>query len=346
MTRLACLRAIGLASALLTVTGAGTAWASTAVSVYVAASRVDTMPDDASATTVAIHGAFILLKSDGSWEAPQCGVMYFKCAPGSETMCRMQWQDLRTYGTMSGTCGGFGTQDKTTMATIRSEGAPLTSPDDWDLGMGVMLGSSIGNQCPLAKAMACAKPTGTGGAGGGGGNGGAGGATGTGGATGAAGAAGTAGAAGGTTEAPARREAPARPEAPARRKRWHDGRGRHDRKRGYDGRRGYDRQGRHERRDGHGWQERRGRRLHARACRLERDRSADHRLARGGDVAPPAAMTAIALSATDRTAERSWDRPVFAAALLHGTAAAALLAFAAGGGPLRRGRSRSRSGSR
>ena len=204
MTRLACLRAIGLASALLTVTGAGTAWASTAVSVYVAASRVDTMPDDASATTVAIHGAFILLKSDGSWEAPQCGVMYFKCAPGSETMCRMQWQDLRTYGTMSGTCGGFGTQDKTTMATIRSEGAPLTSPDDWDLGMGVMLGSSIGNQCPLAKAMACAKPPGPGGAGGGGGNGGAGGAPGTGGATGAAGAAGTtgaAGAAGGTTGA-------------------------------------------------------------------------------------------------------------------------------------------------
>ena len=48
-------------------------------------------------------------------------------------------------------------------------------------------------------------------------------------------------------------------------------------------------------------------------------------------------MTAIALSATDRSAERSWDGPVFAAALLHGTAAAALLAFAAGGGPLRRG---------
>ena len=48
-------------------------------------------------------------------------------------------------------------------------------------------------------------------------------------------------------------------------------------------------------------------------------------------------MTAIALSASGRTAERSWDRPVFAAALLHGTAAVGLLAFAAGGGPLRRG---------
>ena len=208
MTRLACLRIVVLSSAVLAVTAARTARASDPVSVYVAASRVDTMPDDASATTVAIHGAFLLIQSDGTYLPPQCGYMYFKCPAGSEAMCRLQWKDVRTVGTGTNTCAGFGTLLMTTKATLRSEGTLLASPDDWDLGMGISTGVSVGNQCPGAKAMACAKPMGSGGAGGGGvgigGNDGAGGVpgTGTGGATGAGGASGATGTAGTPGDSP------------------------------------------------------------------------------------------------------------------------------------------------
>ena len=155
MTGLACRMSV-LASALLVVAASRSAWASDPVGVYVAAARVDTMPDDATATTVAIHGAFILLKSDGSWMPPQCGYMYFKCPTGSEDMCRMQWQDIRKDGTSKNLCAGFGTLNMVTTATIRSEGTPLAAPDDWDLGLGVTRqGTSIGGQCQPAKALAC-----------------------------------------------------------------------------------------------------------------------------------------------------------------------------------------------
>src|SRR6478672_12556095 len=169
MTRLACLRAAVIAGAFFGGAGAaGTAHASSPLSIYVGASSVTQMPDEATATSVGIRGAFILLKSDGSWAAPQCGYMYFKCPAGSEAMCRMQWRDVITYGTPAQTCAGFGTLNVTTTATIRTEGTALASPDDWDLGMGVMIGSSLSGQCPIAKALACAQPTGGGGGGGGG----------------------------------------------------------------------------------------------------------------------------------------------------------------------------------
>ena len=98
MTRFACLRVavvVSAVAALLAGAGVRVAHASEAVSVYVAASRVDMMPSDDAATTVAIHGAFILLKADGTWEPPTCGYMHFQCPAGSEAMCRMQWKDVR-----------------------------------------------------------------------------------------------------------------------------------------------------------------------------------------------------------------------------------------------------------
>jgi hypothetical protein len=126
--------------------------------------------------------------------------MYFQCPAGSETMCRMQWQDVRTIGTINTMCAGFGTRNVVTTATIRPEGTPLSSPDTWDLGMGVTPGVSIGNQCPAAKALKCESPSGTGGAGGVGGSTGAGGVGGSTGAGGSAGAGGStsAGGSGGT----------------------------------------------------------------------------------------------------------------------------------------------------
>ena len=139
--------------------------------MYVAASRVDTMPSDADATSVVIHGAFIFLQADGSYTAPQCGYMYFVCAAGSETMCRMQWKDVRTISTFASQCAGFGALRVVATATLRAEGTPLASPDTWDLGIGVTSGISIGGQCQPAKVLSCPLPTGSGGAGGTGGGG-------------------------------------------------------------------------------------------------------------------------------------------------------------------------------
>jgi hypothetical protein len=193
MTRLACLRATLVASTLLAVVAARPAMASDPVGVYVAASRVDTMPSDADATSAVIHGAFMFLQADGTYTAPQCGYMYFVCAAGSETMCRMQWKDVRTISTYASQCAGFGALRVVATATLRAEGTALASPDTWDLGIGVTSGISIGGQCQPAKVLSCPLPTGSGGAGG----------TGTGG-TGAggtgAGGSGAGGATGGTGE--------------------------------------------------------------------------------------------------------------------------------------------------
>jgi len=191
MTRVACLRAALVASTLLAVVAARPALASNAVGVYVAVSRVDMMPDATTATSVVIHGAFTLLRADGSYSSPQCGQMYFQCPAGSETMCRMQWQDVGRLGTMTGVCAGFGAMNVVSTATIRLEGSALAGPDTWDLGIGVSYGSSIGGQCQPAKALSCPLSSGGGGAGGG-----AGGATATGGTgetTGTAGTVGTTG---------------------------------------------------------------------------------------------------------------------------------------------------------
>ncbi len=183
MTRLACLRATVVASTLLAVVAARPAVASDPAGVYVAASRVDTMPSDADATAVVIHGAFIFLQASGGYTAPQCGYMYFVCAAGNETMCRMQWKDVRTISTFASQCAGFGALSVVATATLRAEGTPLASPDTWDLGIGVTSGISIGGQCQPAKVLSCPLPPGSGGAGGTGGGGG----TGAGGATGAGG---------------------------------------------------------------------------------------------------------------------------------------------------------------
>jgi hypothetical protein len=197
MTRLACLRVTVFAGALLTALAARPAVASNAVGVYVAVSRVDMLPDAATATSVVIHGAFTLLRADGSYSSPQCGQMYFQCPAGSETMCRMQWQDVGRLGTMTGVCAGFGAMNVVSTATIRAEGTTLASPDVWDLGIGVSYGSSIGGQCVPAKALTCPLPSGSGGAGGATGTGGTGETTGTAGTTGAAGTTATGGMAGG-----------------------------------------------------------------------------------------------------------------------------------------------------
>lgn len=150
--------AVALAVAVLvSLLSAGTR-ASTAVSIYTAAARVDMLPAESTATEVVIHGAFMFLDSSGNYSDAVCGTMYFRCPSGSETMCRMQWLDIRSMGTASNQCAGFGSVNAVSSAHVRAEGTALVSPDTWDLGVGVQPGSFIGGKCGPAKRLACAQP--------------------------------------------------------------------------------------------------------------------------------------------------------------------------------------------
>jgi hypothetical protein len=128
--------------------------ASNPAAIYVVPSKLDYFPDEAKATSVAIHGAFFYYQTGGSYGAPACGYMYFGCPVGSEAMCRLQWTDLKNAIGMP-QCMGFGPQNMVSKATLRTEGTPLANPDTWDLGIGVSPGSFVGGQCAPAQALKC-----------------------------------------------------------------------------------------------------------------------------------------------------------------------------------------------
>ena len=203
-----CLFASALAVAVATLASARPAAASDPFTTYVVPSLVELQPSEAAATRVVIHGAFFHLTTATSftYSDAKCGVMYFQCAAGQEAMCRMQWSELKAAIEPAPTlCRGFGNKQVVSTATVYVEGQPLGSPDPWDLGMGIGLGSSVDGKCPPATKLACAPVSpgdgGIGGAGGGGGAGAGGGTGAGGGAGGVAGAGGEAGAAGGAAGA-------------------------------------------------------------------------------------------------------------------------------------------------
>ncbi len=133
------------------------AWASNPAANYAVPSKLDFFPDEAKATSVVIHGSFFFYQNGGTYGAPSCGYMYFRCPVGSETMCRMQWTDIKNAVGMP-QCVGFGPQSMVSKATLRSEGTALANPDTWDLGIGISPGSFVGGQCGPAQALKCPLP--------------------------------------------------------------------------------------------------------------------------------------------------------------------------------------------
>jgi hypothetical protein len=211
-----CGRAVAVGVALASsVILPATVRASDPVSVYVSVQGIERRPSAAAPTEVVIHGAFIMLGPGGAgYGAAQCGYMYFRCRPGDEAMCALQWQDVERIGTAASTCAGFGQLNTASTARVRAAGTTPADPDLWDLGIGVGTGMSVGSQCPAAKTLDCSRlvapdagapagsggkpaPAGTGGAAGSGVPSGSGGASGTG--TGGATSDGTGGAASGGT---------------------------------------------------------------------------------------------------------------------------------------------------
>jgi MYXO-CTERM domain-containing protein len=169
MPRVIYARPIGLVAIVLlaALAMARPARASNPCSTYVVPSLVELQPSADAATRVVIHGAFFQLTSDTtmSYGTPRCGVMYFDCVAGQETMCQMQWNELRNaVSATAAVCEGFGSWNVLSVATIRDEGAPLGTPDAWDLGMGISPGSYVDNKCPPARQLICPVPASDGGA--------------------------------------------------------------------------------------------------------------------------------------------------------------------------------------
>jgi hypothetical protein len=160
MPRVTQARPIGLVAVVLlaTLAVARPARASYPCSTYVVPYLVELQPSADAATRVVIHGAFFQLTSDTtmSYGDPRCGVMYFACVGGQEAMCQMQWKELRAAASAKpSVCEGFGSWNVLSAATIRDEGAPLGTPDAWDLGMGISPGSYVDNKCPPAMQLVC-----------------------------------------------------------------------------------------------------------------------------------------------------------------------------------------------
>src|SRR6266478_3153453 len=95
---------------LVALLAARPALASGPTGTYAVPTRVELFPSEADATRAVIHGAFFQLKTTTTYGDPQCGVMSFECQAGQETMCRMQWSELRTAVTspVKNFCLGFG----------------------------------------------------------------------------------------------------------------------------------------------------------------------------------------------------------------------------------------------
>jgi len=147
------------AAAALALFVARPAAASSPFETYVVPTKVELSPSDPAATHVVIHGAFFQLASttDMKYGDPKCGYMTFDCVAGQETMCRMQWKELRDWKQTPGLslCAGFGMRDVASNAPVHPEGEPLGKPDLWDLGMGIGQGQWVDGKCPMAVQLQC-----------------------------------------------------------------------------------------------------------------------------------------------------------------------------------------------
>jgi MYXO-CTERM domain-containing protein len=156
---------LALVLALTTLALPRLAAASNPATIYLVPRRVELLPTADAPTRVVLHGAFFRLTTASltavAYDDPRCGVMYFQCQPGQETMCRMQWNELLDASTRTadGFCYGIGALNVVSTAAIQSESAPLGAPALWDLGLGVQQGVFVDGKCGPARQLACPAPT-------------------------------------------------------------------------------------------------------------------------------------------------------------------------------------------
>jgi MYXO-CTERM domain-containing protein len=153
--KLLLVRAAAVAAALVWTAAAS---ASSPMGVFARVDKVEYEPSKQTATKVVIHGVFALQAGSGMFDysGPYAGYMYFACPSGSEADCREQWSEIEANVGKS-LCVGWG-QELVAPGTVRSAGAPLASPDTYDLGMGVAYASYANGWCPKLLAYGTDKP--------------------------------------------------------------------------------------------------------------------------------------------------------------------------------------------
>ena len=101
---------------MLAIAWVGTAKASDPVGIYARVDRVSMEPNEETPGRIKIWGAFSMAAGRGdSYQAPECGYLYFQIASGQEKQCRAEWADFkRVAGT--GQVIAFGNRYRTKLA--------------------------------------------------------------------------------------------------------------------------------------------------------------------------------------------------------------------------------------
>ena len=81
---------------MLAIAWVGTAKASDPVGIYARVDRVSMEPNEETPGRIKIWGAFSMAAGRGdSYQAPECGYLYFQIGSGQEKQCRAEWADFK-----------------------------------------------------------------------------------------------------------------------------------------------------------------------------------------------------------------------------------------------------------
>jgi hypothetical protein len=133
--------------------------ASDFVGVYAVVDKVVLEPSDAAPQRVQIWGAFALSdgKAGSNYGPAQPGYLYYACPSGQETVCRKEWEDLKSVAGKD-TGVGFGERYKET-GRIRKAGEKPASPDAYPIARGVVRLSAGHESLPvIARIKAVSHP--------------------------------------------------------------------------------------------------------------------------------------------------------------------------------------------
>jgi hypothetical protein len=132
------LRTIGGLVALACAVTAVTLRASDMVGVYAVIEKIVLEPSDAAPQRIQIWGAFALSdqRSGSAYGPAQRGFLYYACPSGQETVCRKEWEDLKSVAGKN-TGVGFGARYRDTGRIRKADEKPAL-PDVYPIERGVL----------------------------------------------------------------------------------------------------------------------------------------------------------------------------------------------------------------
>jgi hypothetical protein len=133
--------------------------ASDFVGVYAVVEKVVLEPSDTAPQRVQIWGAFAL--SDGqrgsNYGPVQRGYLYYSCPAGQETICRKEWDDLKSVAGKD-TGVGWGQRYKETGRVRKADDKPV-SPDVYPIERGIIrLSAGHDSRAVIERIKAALRP--------------------------------------------------------------------------------------------------------------------------------------------------------------------------------------------